>query len=59
MTNPGQQDGTGPFIDLDSITVYSASIPGNSAGDAAPSPSAIANQRLVGWSRARPRAENS
>jgi len=44
MTNPGQQDGTGPFVDLDSITVYSASIPGNSAGDAVPSPSAIANQ---------------
>ncbi|KAJ7497579.1 hypothetical protein FB451DRAFT_1212004 [Mycena latifolia] len=45
ITNPGQQDGTGPFIDLDSVTVYSASSSGSStAGDAAPLPSSFANQ---------------
>ncbi|KAJ7217764.1 hypothetical protein GGX14DRAFT_438211 [Mycena pura] len=38
ITNPGQQTGTGPFIDLDSITVYEATAP------AGPNPSAIANQ---------------
>ncbi|KAJ7902147.1 hypothetical protein B0H14DRAFT_2670137 [Mycena olivaceomarginata] len=49
ITNPGQQDGTGPFIDLDSITVYSASIPGTSVagtavGEGGPAPSAFSNQ---------------
>ncbi|KAJ7130853.1 hypothetical protein C8R43DRAFT_1025207 [Mycena crocata] len=44
ITNPGQQDGTGPFIDLDSITVYSASVMGNSAGATEPTPSTISNQ---------------
>ncbi|KAJ7747270.1 hypothetical protein B0H16DRAFT_926842 [Mycena metata] len=44
ITNPGQQTGTGPFIDLDSITVYSASSQANAAGDAAPVPSAFSNQ---------------
>jgi len=41
ITNPGQQAGTGPFIDLDSITVYSAT---SSGSDAAPQPSVLANQ---------------
>jgi len=44
ITNPGQQNGTGPFIDLDSITVYSASIQGTPAGEGAPSPSTLSNQ---------------
>ncbi|KAJ7187954.1 hypothetical protein C8R46DRAFT_1053165 [Mycena filopes] len=44
ITNPGQQDGTGPFIDLDSITVYSASVPGTAAGANAPGPSPFSNQ---------------
>lgn len=44
MTNPGQQDGTGPFIDLDSITVYSASVQSTAAGDGAPAPSPFLNQ---------------
>ncbi|KAJ7079072.1 hypothetical protein B0H15DRAFT_859012 [Mycena belliarum] len=38
VTNPGQKSGTGPFIDLDSVTVYSASPP---AGGSVP---AFANQ---------------
>ncbi|KAJ7772642.1 hypothetical protein DFH07DRAFT_802662 [Mycena maculata] len=39
MTNPGAQNGTGPFIDLDAITVYSST-----GGAATPQPSAITNQ---------------
>ncbi|KAF7321789.1 hypothetical protein MKEN_00700700 [Mycena kentingensis (nom. inval.)] len=35
ITNPGQTEGTGPFIDLDSITVLTATDT-NSAGDAVP-----------------------
>ncbi|KAJ7268690.1 hypothetical protein B0H12DRAFT_1229593 [Mycena haematopus] len=50
ITNPGQQNGTGPFIDLDSITVYSASITGAAsitgivASEGAPRPSTLSNQ---------------
>ncbi|KAJ6625889.1 hypothetical protein B0H10DRAFT_598096 [Mycena sp. CBHHK59/15] len=45
VTNPGPQGGSGPFIDLDSITVYSASSMdgiGNVNGQAQSSP--VANQ---------------
>ncbi|KAK7005783.1 hypothetical protein R3P38DRAFT_3603668 [Favolaschia claudopus] len=44
VTNPGQQDGTGPFIDLDGIAVFSASVPGVAVGQDAPGPSTISNQ---------------
>jgi len=38
VTNPGQQDGTGPFIDLDSISVFSTvSDPNALDGSSAPS----------------------
>ncbi|KAJ6594195.1 hypothetical protein B0H19DRAFT_1094383 [Mycena capillaripes] len=56
ITNPGQQAGTGPFIDLDSITVYSASITGEAGADGAPSPSALANQSTgSGSSQVKPK----
>jgi len=49
ITNPGQQTGTGPFIDLDLIAVYSAS---STNGDATPQPSVLANQTSASHSKA-------
>ncbi|KAJ7072062.1 hypothetical protein C8F01DRAFT_1243146 [Mycena amicta] len=46
VTNPGQKDGTGPFIDLDSITVYSASGP-TAAGDTVSDASTVSNQAAI------------
>ncbi|CAK5281331.1 unnamed protein product [Mycena citricolor] len=34
ITNPGQQSGTGPFIDLDAVAVYSATAPPTVSGAA-------------------------
>ncbi|KAJ6587195.1 hypothetical protein DFH09DRAFT_1359620 [Mycena vulgaris] len=42
VTNPGQQAGTGPFIDLDAVAVFSASSPSASSA-ATPLPSALDN----------------
>jgi len=52
ITNPGQQSGTGPYIDLDSITVYSAS---SASADGAPSPSALANQSAGKGAQSKPK----
>ncbi|KAF7376412.1 hypothetical protein MSAN_00056700 [Mycena sanguinolenta] len=58
FTNPGQQNGIGgPFIDLDSITVYSASIPNDAASAGAPLPSSLSNQsNSTGASKSKPQS---
>lgn len=62
FANPGQQNGIGgPFIDLDSITVYSASIPNDAASAGAPGPSSLSNQsdNSNGASKSRPQSGSS
>ncbi|KAF7315678.1 hypothetical protein MIND_00083400 [Mycena indigotica] len=53
ITNPGQQSGTGSFIDLDSITVYSAS---TTAGDAAPISNQASASTTSGIPQPRPKS---
>lgn len=42
VTNPGQQQGTGPFIDLDAITVFSTTAPNATASSSTAIPSSQA-----------------